>query len=169
MYRHRVPANAPPADGHLFPFVAARNLRINTAGEWFDDVVDMVLHAIVQKKPFRVRLEAGLPNRQQVIDKVLRMGSARPNIFLSSIMLSTLVDKCLVALPEGQRAGVVSSITAGVPGSDQCLVPLKYLPKDDVSMVSDVVFAVLIGLGRIPHVLQTGQRERPPATGGGAA
>jgi hypothetical protein len=142
---------------------------INTAGETVDDIVDLALHAMVQKKPFRVRLEAGLPNQQQVIDKVLRMGSARPNVFLSSIMLSTVVDKCLVALPEEQRAGVVSNITAAVPGSDQCLVPLKYLPKDNVGMVSDVVFAVLIGLGRIPQVLQTGQRERPPAAGDGAA
>lgn len=134
---------------------------INTAGETVDDVVDMAIHALVQKKPFKVRLETGLPSAQHAMDKLLRMGSARPTVFLSSLMLGHLVDKCLVALPPEQRQGLMSTVTAAVPGADQCLVPPSFLSQAGVSMASDAVFAALIGMLRIPQVLQTGQRPRP--------
>lgn len=134
---------------------------INTAGETVDDVVDMALHAMLQGKPFKVRLEAGLPTAQQAMDKLLRMGSARPAVFISSLLLNNLVDQCLVALPPEQRQGLLSTITAAVPGADKCLVPSTLLTKAGISMVSDVTFATLIGLLRIPQVLQAGQKDRP--------
>jgi hypothetical protein len=142
-----------------------RRAGINHAGETVDDIVDKALHAWLQDKEFRVRLEISLPGRQQAIDKLLRMGSARPVVFLSSLLISNMVDKCLVGVSEEDRGQLMSNIAAAVPGADKCLVPLQYLPSKDVSLVSDTVFAVLIGLLRIPQVLQVGQSDRPPPVG----
>ena len=134
---------------------------INTAGETVDDIVDVAVHAFIQGKPFRVGLEVGLPTKQQALDKLLRMGSARPDVFLSSLMLGHLVDECLVGVEPKDRDGLMATITAAVPGADKCLIPPDYLPKGEVSKVSDAVFAVLIGMLRIPQVLQAGQSDRP--------
>jgi hypothetical protein len=134
---------------------------INTAGETVDDIVDIAVHAFIQGKPFKVGLELGLPTKQQALDKLLRMGSARPDVFLSSLMLGHLVDECLVGVEPKDRDDLVATITAAVPGADKCLIPPDYLPKGEVSKVSDAVFAVLIGMLRIPQVLQAGQSPRP--------
>lgn len=138
---------------------------INTAGETVDDIVDVAVHAFVQGKPFKVRLEAGLPTGQQALDKLLRMGSARPDVFLSSLMLGHLVDECLVGVDPKDRDDLMATITAAVPGADKCLIAPDYLPRGEVGKVSDAVFAVLIGMLRIPQVLQAGQSERPQPAG----
>jgi hypothetical protein len=138
---------------------------INTAGETVDDIVDVAVHAFIQGKPFKVGLEIGLPTKQQALDKLLRMGSARPDVFLSSLMLGHLVDECLVGIDPQDREAVKSTITAAVPGGDKCLISPDYLPKGEVSKVSDAVFAVLIGMLRIPQVLQAGQSARPEPAG----